>query len=132
VLVILKEADELGMRPLAARCHRGLGTLYRDTSDQPKSERHLTTALGLFREMAMESWVVQVEQLLKLSRLPERSWASTPSGDFFPCAMILLASWLRGSILLTYFILQLAESHLTRRLFGQILGRIEQLAWHPT
>jgi Transposase DDE domain group 1 len=31
-----------------------------------------------------------------------------------------------------YFILQLAESHLTRRLFGQILGRIERLAWHPT
>ena len=31
-----------------------------------------------------------------------------------------------------YFILQLAESHLTRRLSGQILGRIERLAWHPT
>jgi Transposase DDE domain group 1 len=31
-----------------------------------------------------------------------------------------------------YFILQLAESYLTPRLFGQILGRIERLAWHPT
>ena len=31
-----------------------------------------------------------------------------------------------------YFILQLAESHLTRALFRQILGRIERLAWHPT
>ena len=31
-----------------------------------------------------------------------------------------------------YFILQLAESHLTRTLFRQILGRIERLAWHPT
>jgi hypothetical protein len=31
-----------------------------------------------------------------------------------------------------YFILQLAESHLTPRLFGQIVGRIERLAWHPT
>jgi len=31
-----------------------------------------------------------------------------------------------------YIILQLAESYLTRRLFGQILGRIERLAWHPT
>ena len=31
-----------------------------------------------------------------------------------------------------YFILQLAESHLTQRLFGQILGRIERLARHPT
>jgi hypothetical protein len=31
-----------------------------------------------------------------------------------------------------YFVLQLAESHLTSRLFGQIVGRIERLAWHPT
>ncbi len=30
-----------------------------------------------------------------------------------------------------YFVLQLAENHLTRSLFGQILGRIERLAWHP-
>ncbi len=30
-----------------------------------------------------------------------------------------------------YFILQLGESYLTRSLFGQILGRIERLAWHP-
>jgi hypothetical protein len=31
-----------------------------------------------------------------------------------------------------YFILDLAESYLTRRLFGQILGRIEWFAGHPT
>jgi len=31
-----------------------------------------------------------------------------------------------------YFVLQLAESYLTRRLFGQILGHIERLVWHPT
>ena len=31
-----------------------------------------------------------------------------------------------------YFILQLAESHLKPRLFRQIMGRIERLAWHPT
>jgi len=31
-----------------------------------------------------------------------------------------------------YFTLQLAESHLTPTLFGQILGRIERLAWSPT
>ena len=30
-----------------------------------------------------------------------------------------------------YFILQLAESHLTWSLFRQILQRIERLAWHP-
>ena len=31
-----------------------------------------------------------------------------------------------------YFILQLAERHLTQRLCGQILGRIERLTGHPT
>jgi hypothetical protein len=31
-----------------------------------------------------------------------------------------------------YFVLQLAESYLTRRLSRQILGRIERLAGHPT
>ena len=31
-----------------------------------------------------------------------------------------------------YFMLQLAESHLTRSLFRQILGRIERLAGPPT
>jgi hypothetical protein len=31
-----------------------------------------------------------------------------------------------------YFVLQLAEGHLTARLFGQILARIERLTWHPT
>jgi len=31
-----------------------------------------------------------------------------------------------------YFILQLAESPLTQRLFAQIIRRIGRLAWHPT
>jgi hypothetical protein len=31
-----------------------------------------------------------------------------------------------------YFILRLAESYLTSRRFRRILGRVEQLAWHPT
>jgi len=30
------------------------------------------------------------------------------------------------------FVLQLAESYLTRSLFRQILGRVERLVWHPT
>jgi Transposase DDE domain group 1 len=31
-----------------------------------------------------------------------------------------------------YFTLRLAESHLTRPLFRQIVARIERLGWHPT
>jgi hypothetical protein len=30
-----------------------------------------------------------------------------------------------------YFVLQLAEGHLTRPLFRQSVARIERLAWHP-
>ncbi len=60
-----------------------------------------------------------------------------------PVAMSLLAGWaewqgplhtLGGRLIRPprYFTLQLAESQLTRRLFGQILGRIERLTGHPT
>jgi hypothetical protein len=31
-----------------------------------------------------------------------------------------------------YLILQLAERHVTQRLCGQILGRVERRTWHPT
>ena len=31
-----------------------------------------------------------------------------------------------------YFVLRLAESYLTQRLFRRIVTRIERLAWHPT
>ena len=31
-----------------------------------------------------------------------------------------------------YFVLRLAKRHLTGRPFGQILGRIGQLAWYST
>jgi hypothetical protein len=34
-------ASELGMRPLAAHCHLGLGNLYRRTGDHAKAEEHL-------------------------------------------------------------------------------------------
>jgi len=37
-----------------------------------------------------------------------------------------------GRVHAEYFILQLAESHLTPTLFRRILGRIERLAWGLT
>jgi len=50
-------AEELGMRPLAAHCHLGLGTLYRRTGDSAKAEEHLTTAATMYREMGMSFWL---------------------------------------------------------------------------
>jgi class 3 adenylate cyclase/tetratricopeptide (TPR) repeat protein len=52
---------ELGMRPLQAHCHLGLGTLYRRTGDQAKAEEHLTTAVTMYREMGMGFYLAQAE-----------------------------------------------------------------------
>jgi tetratricopeptide (TPR) repeat protein len=57
----LGRADEPGMRPLAAHCHLGLGTLYRRTGDQAKAHEHLATATTMYREMGMGFWLEKVE-----------------------------------------------------------------------
>jgi len=49
-------ATELGMRPLVAHCHLGLGKLYRCTGDGAKAQEHLTTAATMYREMDMPFW----------------------------------------------------------------------------
>jgi tetratricopeptide (TPR) repeat protein len=60
----LSLAEELGMRPLQAHCHLGLGTLYRKT-DRPKPARaELTTAMALYRAMDMTLWIPQAEAAL--------------------------------------------------------------------
>ena len=54
-------AEELGMRPLQAHCHLGLGTLYLKT-DRPEQVRaELTTAIDLYRAMDMTFWLPQAE-----------------------------------------------------------------------
>jgi class 3 adenylate cyclase/tetratricopeptide (TPR) repeat protein len=57
----LARAEELGLRPLKAHCHLGLGTLYRRTGDGAKAEAHLTTAKAMYREMDMGFYLTQVE-----------------------------------------------------------------------
>ena len=57
----LARADELGMRPLAAHCHLGLGTLYRRTGDSANGPGASTTATTMYREMGMTFWLEQAE-----------------------------------------------------------------------
>jgi tetratricopeptide (TPR) repeat protein len=57
----LARADELGMRPLAAHCHLGLGTLYRRTGDLTKAREHLITATAMYREMDTGYWLQQAQ-----------------------------------------------------------------------
>jgi hypothetical protein len=54
-------ATDLGMRPLTAHCHLGLGKLHRRAGDAEKAEEHLTTATTLYREMGMTFWLEQAE-----------------------------------------------------------------------
>jgi tetratricopeptide (TPR) repeat protein len=57
-------ADELGMRPLLARCHLGLGALYRQLGWLERARSELCEARELFRAMEMPFWLAQVEAAL--------------------------------------------------------------------
>lgn len=56
-------ADELGMRPLLAHCHFGLGKLYRRTENRADAQQHLALAAALFRQMDMRFWLEKVERV---------------------------------------------------------------------
>jgi tetratricopeptide (TPR) repeat protein len=57
-------AEELGMRPLVAHCHYGLGTLYAVTGQREQARTELTAAIALYRAMEMPFWVPQAEAAL--------------------------------------------------------------------
>jgi tetratricopeptide (TPR) repeat protein len=57
-------ADELGMRPLQAHCHRALGTLYAATGQREQARTELSTAIALYRAMDMTFWLPQAEAAL--------------------------------------------------------------------
>jgi len=54
-------AGELGMRPLVAHCHLGLGKLYRRMDKRDDAREHLTIATTMYREMDMPFWLKQAE-----------------------------------------------------------------------
>jgi class 3 adenylate cyclase/tetratricopeptide (TPR) repeat protein len=54
-------ATELGMRPLVAHCHLGLGALARKTGRGEQPQEHLTTATAMYRDMDMPFWLEQAE-----------------------------------------------------------------------
>jgi tetratricopeptide (TPR) repeat protein len=57
-------AEELGMRPLQAHCHRGLGTLYAATGQREQARAALSTAIDLYRAIDMTFWLPQTEAAL--------------------------------------------------------------------
>ena len=57
-------AGELGMRPLQAHCHRGLGTLYATVGQREQARAALTMAIAMYRAMDMTFWLPQAEAAL--------------------------------------------------------------------
>jgi tetratricopeptide (TPR) repeat protein len=68
-LEALASAEGLGMRPLAAHCHLGLGTLWRRPGQRGQAREHLTTAMSMYREMDMPFWLEQAEIAMTKLRL---------------------------------------------------------------
>jgi ATP/maltotriose-dependent transcriptional regulator MalT len=57
-------ADELGMRPLQAHCHLGLGMLYAKAEQREQACAELSTAIALYRTLDMTFWIPQTEAAL--------------------------------------------------------------------
>jgi tetratricopeptide (TPR) repeat protein len=57
-------AEALGMRPLVAHCHLGLGRLYGQTGRGEEARAALTAAIDLYHAMDMTFWLPQAEATL--------------------------------------------------------------------
>ena len=57
-------AEALGMRPLQAHCHLGLGTLYATLGQREQARAALTMAIEMYRAMDMTFWLPQTEAAL--------------------------------------------------------------------
>jgi tetratricopeptide (TPR) repeat protein len=58
-------AEALGMRPLIAHCHVGLGKLYRRSGDLRLAKEHFNNGVEMMREMEMGLWLEKAEAELK-------------------------------------------------------------------
>jgi hypothetical protein len=57
--------DELGMRPLQALCHLGIGQLFAHTGERELAQRHLRTALAMTQSMEMDLWLERTQLALQ-------------------------------------------------------------------
>ena len=59
-----EQATALGMRPLLAHCHMGLGELYLKEGRSKEAQSEFSAAIDLYRSMDMSFWMPQVESAL--------------------------------------------------------------------
>jgi Flp pilus assembly protein TadD len=57
-------AEALGMRPLQAHCHRGLGALYATVGQREQARAALSRAMEMYRAMDMTFWLPETEAAL--------------------------------------------------------------------
>ena len=60
----LSVAEALGMHPLQAHCHGGLGRLYATTGQQEPAHAEFSTAMAICRDMDMTFWLPATEAAL--------------------------------------------------------------------
>jgi tetratricopeptide (TPR) repeat protein len=63
-------ADELGMRPIQAHCHLGLGRLYAMVEQREQARAEISTAIALYRAMEMTFWLPQAAAALAQVEAP--------------------------------------------------------------
>jgi tetratricopeptide (TPR) repeat protein len=57
-------AEALGMRPLQAHCHLGLGTLYAKIRQREQAHTELSTSIAMYHAMEMPFWLPEAESVL--------------------------------------------------------------------
>ena len=53
--------SSLGLRPLVAHCHLGLGRLYRRAGKSREAQEHVRSATSMYDEMDMRAWLEQAK-----------------------------------------------------------------------
>jgi len=72
-------AEELGMRPLQAHCHLGLGVMYLKGGRLEEARSKLVAAIELFRSMQMTFWLPRAEAALAQVVDPGAASAAKPA-----------------------------------------------------
>jgi hypothetical protein len=62
---VLMIAGDLGMRPLVAHCHLGLGKLYRRAGRRHETQEHLAIAMTMYPQMGVTYWLEKAETAMK-------------------------------------------------------------------
>ena len=58
-------AETLGMRPLVAHCHYGLGRLHRQEGRRREADEQVKTAATMYHDLGMRRWHEQINAVMQ-------------------------------------------------------------------